>query len=325
MQHYHHLNAVDLPPGSPPAIVTIGVFDGVHRGHQYLVRQVVEEARRTEHLAVVLTLFPHPDRVIRNQTGRYYLTTPEQKAVLLGELGVDIVVTHPFDTETRTMRARTFVDLLREKLNMSSLRITRDFALGYQREGNLGFLSTLGAQLGYTVQEITLVMDDGQHVISSTTIREALSSGDVERAALLLGRPYFLAGTVIHGDQRGRTIGFPTANLEIWGESIVPANGVYACFATLLPESTVEPSAELEGLRYMAVTNIGYRPTFAGQNIRIEAHLLNFDADIYGRILRLEFIARLRGERKFDGLPALREQIRLDSAQAQDLLTPRQT
>lgn len=299
-QHVYHLTELRL---ERPAIVTIGVFDGVHRGHQHLISHIVREAHDAGHLAVVLTLFPHPDRVLRGQTGRYYLTPPEQKARLLHALGVDVVITHPFDDHVRHIRAADFVDLLREHLNMAGLWVTADFALGYQREGDYTFLAAQGAAKGFRVQQIDLLTDPDHRAISSSQIRAALAKGDVESAAASLGYPYRIEGEVISGDKRGRTIGFPTANLKVWEEQVIPANGVYACYAALGTE------------RYKAVTNIGVRPTFDGSELRIEAHLLDFDRDIYGHTLRLEFVARLRGEQRFDGIEALIAQIRADAAQ----------
>jgi len=308
MEHFTSLSSARL---LKPAIVTIGVFDGVHRGHQLLISQLVSEARATNRLSVVLTLFPHPDRVLHGRTGRYYLTTPDEKAELLGALGVEVVVTHPFDDAVRQIRAAEFVDQLRTYLHMTSLWMTRDFALGYKREGNFDYLSALGAEKGFGVRAIELVLNGSHAAISSSAIREALGAGDVEQAAESLGRPYSVAGTVIRGDRRGHTIGFPTANLDVWEEQILPGNGVYACMATLNTE------------RFMAVTNIGLRPTFDGTETRVEAHLLDFDRDIYGDKLRLEFVVRLRGEQKFSGIDALVAQIRRDAQRGRELLTGR--
>ena len=307
MQHIYHLSHASL---SRPSIVTIGVFDGVHRGHQHLLRQLVQGAHSSDRLAVVLTLFPHPDLVLRGLVGRYYLTTPEQKAALLGDMGVDLVITHPFDQEVRQIRAAAFVDQLKGHLKMSSLWVTADFALGYQREGNFAFLSAQGHEKGFEVREIELLMSDHTEAISSSGIREALLAGDVQKAADWLGRPYAVVGPVVHGDHRGRTIGFPTANVDVGAEQTVPAYGVYACRARLGSE------------QFMAVTNVGERPTFGGKDLRIEAYLLDFDRDIYGQSLTLEFVARLRGEQKFNGLDALVQQIRADVEQGRALLAP---
>ncbi|MFN8418207.1 MAG: bifunctional riboflavin kinase/FAD synthetase [Anaerolineae bacterium] len=305
MNHFNNLNQIQL---DTPSVVTIGVFDGVHKGHQHLIRQLVDEAHRQGHLAVVLTLFPHPDVVLRGLTGRYYLTTPEQKAALLGDLGVDVVITHPFDDQVRHMRAATFVDDLLSHLHMRGLWVTADFALGYQREGNPQFLAAQGKEKDFELRLVDLVMADGS-TISSSHIRDSLLAGDVTIAAASLGRNYRVAGEVIHGDKRGRTIGFPTANLKVWEQQIIPANGVYACWARLGME------------RFMAVTNIGIRPTFDGQELRIEAHLLDFDRDIYGQTLDLEFVERLRGEQKFPGFEALIQQIGIDAQRGREILS----
>src|SRR5262249_37375489 len=254
MEHIYHLSHAAL---ERPSIVTIGVFDGVHRGHQHLLHQLVQAALNTGQLAVVLTLFPHPDLVLQGLVGRYYLTTSEQKAALLGDLGIDLVITHPFDQEVRQIRAANFVDQLRSHLKMSSLWVTADFALGYQREGNFAFLSAQGREKGFEVRSVDLLVNDHTEAISSSGIREALLAGDVQKAAAWLGRPYTLVGEVVHGDHRGRTIGFPTANVDVWKEQTVPAYGVYACRARLGSEE------------FMAVTNVGERPTFGGKDLRV--------------------------------------------------------
>jgi riboflavin kinase/FMN adenylyltransferase len=305
MNHVYNLADAHL---DRPSIVTIGVFDGVHRGHQYLLSQLIKEAHATNRLAVVLTLFPHPDRVIRGLTGRYYLTTPEQKAKLLGQLGIDVVITHPFDDTVRHIRAANFVDLLRQHLHMSSLWLTSDFAMGYKREGNFTFLSAQGVEKGFEVRQLDLLVTDSS-VISSSSIREALLEGNVEKAAVLLGRPYRLEGEVTHGDQRGRTLGFPTANIAVWDEQVLPANGIYACWVTV------------GGERLMAVANVGERPTFAGKDIRVEPYILDFDRDIYGQNLALDFVTWLRKEEKFDNINALIKQMHTDVARGRAVLS----
>jgi riboflavin kinase / FMN adenylyltransferase len=306
MEHITHLTLAKL---TRPSVVTIGVFDGVHRGHQHLISQLVQAAHTADRLAVVLTLFPHPDVVLRGLTGRYYLTTPDDKAALLGDLGVDVVITHPFDDEVRHVRAAAFVDQLRTHLNLSSLWVTADFALGYQREGDFAYLTAQGRAKGFDVRQTDLIQANQHGTISSSEIRSVLAEGQVDVAAERLGRLYRVSGTVVKGDQRGRTIGFPTANLDVWDAQVIPAMGVYACWAQLGTE------------RFMAVTNIGVRPTFDGQALRIEAHLLGFDRDIYGDLLTVEFVARLRGEQKFSGLEALVQQIKADVARGSRLLT----
>jgi riboflavin kinase / FMN adenylyltransferase len=303
MQHLTSLEEMQLEQAS---MVTIGVFDGVHKGHQALIRQLVEEAHQAGQLAVVLSFHPHPDVFLRNIEGRYYLTTPEERAALLGEMGVDIVVTHPFNDDVRTMRAALFVEKLVKYLKMDLLRVGTDFAMGYKREGNVAYLTELGQKLGYELRPIELLHNDG--VISSSSIRQLLAEGNVEHAADLLGRSYSVSGEVIKGDQRGRTIGVPTANMAVWSQQVLPMNGVYAGWAWLGNE------------RFMAVTNLGVRPTFDGKALSLEPHLLDFDRDIYGETLHLSFERRLRGEQKFAGIDALKAQLAHDIATGRSIL-----
>lgn len=304
-KHIRSLQDIQL---DKPAIVTIGVFDGVHLGHQQLVQQLVTEARANDHLSVVLTFFPHPDVVLKGVAGRYYLNTAEEKAALLLDLGVDLVITHAFDESVRQIRAADFVQQLCDRLKMSALWVGSNFALGYKREGTIDFLREQGLQHGFTVDSIELKTGDRGNVISSTRIREALASGDVEQVALWLNRPYEMAGIVVHGDHRGRTIGFPTANVEIWAEQQLPAFGVYACRAYLAGEAIP------------AVVNIGIQPTFEGSRLKVEAHLLDFSRTIYGETLTLEFVGMLRPEKRFNGLDELVAQISQDVEQARVML-----
>lgn len=296
MQHIQRLEDCQLAQDS---VVTIGVFDGVHRGHQALVQELVQVARQAQQRAVVMTFFPHPDIVLRGLSGRYYLTSPTQRAHLLGELGVDVVVTHPFNDDVRNIRAADFVQKLVKHLQMKALWVGEDFALGYQREGTVDYLTQLGTERGYTVKPLTLVAE-GDDAITSTAIRSHLMAGDIATANNLLGRMYHIQGEVVKGDQRGRAIGFPTANMAVWDQQILPQHGVYAGWATLGDE------------RFMAVANIGVRPTFKGQTMTVEPHLLDFDRDIYGEMLSFQFAKRLRGEQKFDGFSALKAQLTRD-------------
>jgi riboflavin kinase/FMN adenylyltransferase len=306
-QHVQSLADLQL---DRPSLVTIGVFDGMHRGHQHLIRELVEEARSTDRLAVAITFYPHPDVVIRGWTGRYYLTTPEDRAALLSQLGIDYVVTLPFDANLRQIRAADFVDQLLRHLNMTGLWVGSDFAMGYRREGNIEFLRLEGQAKGFQLEVIDLIVND-HAAISSSAIRDALQAGDVERARDLLGRSYAVSGEVVHGEARGRKIGFPTANIAAWDQLVIPANGVYAGWASLEDESE----------RYMAVTNVGTRPTFSGENVTVEAHLLDFDRDIYGRRLQFTFEHRLRSEMRFEGIAQLIEQIRRDAEAGRAVLT----
>lgn len=304
--HVHALADLDL---NQPSIVTVGMFDGVHLGHQWLISQLVERAHSQQMLAAVLTFFPHPDVVLRGIEGRYYLTSPEERAERLGSLGVDVVVSHPFNADVRQMRASQFVDNMLQYLNLARLLATPDFALGYKREGDIAYLRQQGAEKGFSVETVDLLSVDQGDVVRSALIRDALQTGEIAKANQFLGRPYRVNGEVVHGEKRGRKIGFPTANVAIWDGKLLPANGVYACRAYLGDEV------------FMAVTNIGQRPTFDGQNITVEAHLLDFERDIYGEILAVEFVEYLRGEMKFDGIESLIAQIGRDVEQGRHTLT----
>lgn len=305
MRHIRSLQAANL---DRPAAVTIGAFDGVHRGHQSLISQFVESAASSGLTPVVLTFHPLPRLVIGGFEPGFYLTLPDDRAALLGELGVELVITHPFNDEVRHIRAAAFVDSLRESLDMRALWVGADFAMGYQREGNVSFLQAEGAQKGFEVRVVDL-MDAGDERVSSSRVRAALAAGDVEEADRLLGRPHFVRGEVVFGDRRGSTIGIPTANLAIPVEMAIPARGVYAGWAGV--EEALHP----------AVVNIGLRPTFDGAAAStVEAHLLDFSADLYGQKLTLHFTARLRDEQKFSGVEALVRQIEADIRQARELL-----
>lgn len=296
-----------------PSVVTIGAFDGVHRGHQHLVRELVEYAQQRDLAPVVLTFFPHPEMVLRGSRPGFYLTMPEAKARLLSELGVDLVVTHPFDEEVRRIRAADFVTNLLESLKMASLWVGADFAMGYQREGNVDFLRQQSEARGFELRVVDLMNAGGERV-SSSRIREALAVSEVGEAARLLGRPHMVHGEVVRGEGRGRTIGIPTANLDIPRELAVPARGVYAGWV------------EFDDSRKAAVVNIGLRPTFDGSGAQtVEAHLLDFSGDLYGKTVRLYFTDWLRAEQKFSSIDALVAQIHLDIERARTLLSNRES
>ncbi len=291
------------------SVVTIGVFDGMHLGHQALVAELVARARESNRKAVALTFFPHPDKVLTTAGQRYYLTSPQERAELLLAHGIDLVITQPFDEATRRLPAAEFVRLLSQRLRMRELRVGADFALGFQRQGDIDFLRAQGQQRGFCVSTIDSITTVGGERIRSTDLRELVRAGDMLAARALLGRDYALRGEVVRGQQRGRAIGVPTANLDVWEEKIIPASGVYATWARLGDQ------------RFMAAANIGTRPTFAGESLSIEAHLLDYDGDLYGEQLSLEFLLRLRPERKFKGLEELVAQIRADIAAVRDMLT----
>ncbi len=305
MQHYWSLEDVQLED----TWLTIGSFDGVHLGHQRVVRELVAGAHKENAPAVVLTFFPHPAAILRGYDYPFYLTTPQERANLLGELGVDVVITHPFDESVAATSAWDFMVNLQKHLRMGHLRIGYDFALGKDRSGTPETLKKFGKDLGYSLTS-TASLTIENDIVSSSRIRFLLGAGQVDLAAKLLGRNYAVEGDIVVGDRRGATLGFPTANMDLWPEQAIPAAGVYVC------------KAEVRGQTWEAVTNIGVRPTFETSPVppRVEAHLLDFDDDIYGESLRLEFLQRLRGEQRFANIDALVSQIQTDVQQARQIL-----
>lgn len=296
-QHLLGLNKAQL---SQPTALAIGVFDGVHRGHEQLIRRLVTLANEQGLLPAVLSFHPHPDVILRGQTGRYYLTAPDERAQLLHELGVEIVITQPFDETIRHMSAEDFVAELRDRLRLSALVLGEGFALGHRRQGDIPFLRELGERWGFDVHAMRIARS-GDAQISSKSIREALLAGLMELVRdELLGRAYTLRGRVVRGHQRGHTLGYPTANLHVWEEQLLPAHGIYAGWATV------------RGKRFMALTNLGSRPSFAEDEITVEAYLVDFDADIYGEEMTLSFEKFLRPEERFADIDTLKRQIARD-------------
>ena len=305
MQHVRSLDAVHLE-GS---WVTIGSFDGVHLGHQAIIRRLVDGAHAQGLLAVVITFFPHPSKVLKGNGSPFYLTTPEQRADILSSLQVDLAVTLSFNKELAALTADEFIGLLSENLNLKRLLVGHDFALGRGREGNFEVLGVLGKKYHYLLEGLSPLLVAGE-LVSSSRIRELISQGNVARAAEYLGRRYAVEGKVVPGDGRGRTIGIPTANLEIWEEQLIPARGVYASIA------------DTGSIEVPSVTNIGVRPTFENQSSqpRVETHLLNFNRDLYGTNLHLEFVDFLRPERRFPSVQALVDQIQTDIQHAREVI-----
>lgn len=301
---YNSLNAAHLDN----SWLTIGVFDGVHRGHQAIIQQLTAGAHENGAPAVVITFSPHPAFVLAGREIKL-LTIPDERADLLFKLGVDAVINMQFTRELASHTAEDFMAELKRRLGLSNLVIGYDFALGKDRAGNFERLTGIGRELGYSVSRVDPMRQAGE-VISSTLIRQAIADGAVRQAAGKLGRNYALTGSVIPGDGRGRTIGIPTANVDFPLEKAVPANGVYACLAVL------------GQARHQAVVNIGLRPTFNTGDIlpHVEAHLLDYAGDLYGQTLTLEFVERLRDEQKFPSVDALVTQIRTDITTARGLL-----
>lgn len=301
---------------SRPTALTIGNFDGIHRGHQTLLRELQQIAAQGGMASAILTFDPHPLAVLRPDQPLHLLTTPLERLHLAARWGIDLGILHPFTRAVAAQEPAEFIGHLMQVLKMRALVVGPDFALGRNRSGNLDVLTELGKQLGYTIHVIEPVAWEDQPVRSSA-IRSLLTQGDVAAAANLLGRPYHATGLVVHGDQRGRQIGIPTANLQIASDKLWPADGVYATRTTVHDR----PGVNL----FNSATNLGMRPTVGGTEHRFETHLLDFPEagasdDLYGQTVTVEFIARLRGEQKFNGFAELVAQIHADIAQARALL-----
>lgn len=284
-----------------PSAVAVGVFDGVHRGHQAVLANLRDAAAGSR--IVALTFDPHPLAVVAPERAPRLLGTVDQRIEWLQAEGVDVVGILPFD-RIREWSAEAFVDVvLRRALHAEHVCIGSDFRFGYDRSGDAATLRSGG----FDVHDLPLLAESGER-ISSTAIRHHLAEGDVAAAAVLIGRPHTVRGPVVRGDGRGRTIGVPTANLAPDPRVQLPANGVYAA------------RVGLRGETHPAVVNVGVRPTFDGEGVRVEAHLLDGDHDLYGRSIDVAFEERIRGERRFDGIDALVAQIRRDIETARSLL-----
>lgn len=305
MQHYRSLEEVSLKN----SFLTVGVFDGVHRGHREIIHKLVQDAHANNAPAVVLTFDPHPASVLSGKEIRC-LTTPDERADLLGSLGVDAVITQRFTPDLSTVPAHEYMSRLKAHLGLRHMLIGYDFALGKGREGNAPRLTEIGTELGYTV-EVVPALSDESGVISSTEIRKLVSIGNMTEASKLLGYPYRMGGEVIHGAGRGKQINFPTANVDYAKTKATPPNGIYACWARLGDE------------RFMAATNIGLNPTFTPERKTpsLEAYLLDFDRDIYGEVMTLEFVMRLRDEIRYTSVEALINQIHDDVNQTRNILS----
>ncbi len=290
-----------------PTYLAIGVFDGVHRGHQNLIQSMVSAARTNGARPAVLTFHPHPSAIINGELDRFYICSLEERVDLLAQQGLDLVITHPFDETVRQTRAANFIDQLRRHLDLSQLW-GGSFALGYNREGDLPYLQQLGEEKGFIINTFSGMTEWDGHRVSSSRVRRSLNNGNMNDVSGCLGRLFRVTGTVIHGDGRGRTIGIPTANLSIWDEQLLPATGVYATHAWV------------NGQRYQAATNVGFRPTVNNSSLNVEAHLLKFDSDIYGQDIILEFVKRIRDEQKFPDIASLVAQIQEDISRVPSLL-----
>jgi len=292
-------------------VLTIGNFDGLHVGHRAIMRTVVARARDLGGEAVVYTFEPHPRKVLRPDRPPQLLTTLDQKIELLQEMGIDIAIFEPFDREFAAMEPSTFVsEYIHRRIRPMEVFVGYDFRFGRDREGSMRLLTEMGPRLGFSVTIVPEVTIDGRDV-NSTRIRELLSEGDVRETQRLLGRPFCTRGIIVEGQRRGRTLGFPTANISPQNE-VLPGAGVYAGWARFVDDG--DPA---RGVEIPSVMNVGRRPTFNDDmSFVAEAHLIDFEGDVYGRRIDLTFERRLRAERKFAGPEELKVQIAKDVAEA---------
>jgi riboflavin kinase / FMN adenylyltransferase len=302
--------AGELALGGRSVSVAIGIFDGVHLGHQRILSRTVSDARRHDATSAAITFDRHPNAIVAPDRTPPMIYSLGQRLRGIGALGIETTWLIRFDRAFSEQSGEAFVrDLARESGQIQSICIGRDFTFGHKRTGNVALLKTLGQELGFVINALAPVSCDGK-VISSTRIREAIQNGDLQAASQMLGRLYSVAGRVVPGQQLGKQLGFPTANLDVTGLAL-PPNGVYA------------GSAQVAGRRYQAVANIGYRPTLQQPEptICIEVHLLNFCGDIYDQEVEFQFTKRLRAEEKFPSIDALKGQIEKDITAARALLS----
>jgi len=290
------------------SIITLGNFDGLHLGHQELIRKIILRAEETGGLSMVVTFRPHPLKILAPEKCPPLISIYEEKIQLLEKLGIDVLVKIPFTLDFSAMEPRDFVkNILVNILGAKEIFVGYNYRFGKGRKGNILMLRDLGNELGFIVREVEQVSLNGE-VISSTRIRQLLINGDVEHAARLLGRPYALCGIVVKGDGRGRGLGFPTANI-VSRHTIIPSDGVYAVRLFVRDKY------------YNGIVNIGMRPTFDAKSMAIEVHIFDFDEDIYGEELTVYFAGKIRDERKFSSVEALINQINADINSAKNRLS----
>ncbi|PZR23533.1 MAG: riboflavin biosynthesis protein RibF [Flavobacterium psychrophilum] len=282
-------------------IVTLGTFDGVHKGHKSILEKLTNSSKQSGCESVVLTFFPHPRMVLQQNSDLKLLNTMDEKAALLEKQGIDNLIIHPFDMAFSRLTAEEFVrDVLVEGLNIAKIIIGHDHRFGRNRTANIDDLIRFGEEYGFEVEKISALAID-EVSVSSTKIRHALNEGHIDVANNFLGYPYFINGTVVEGKQLGRTIGFPTANIQpTESYKLIPANGVYVV------------SSEINGKTVHGMMNIGTRPTVNGIGTTIEVHYLNFNEDLYGKPVKVNFHHRLRDEVKFESFDLLKQQIEKD-------------
>lgn len=305
MHHYSSLKELH----ASDAWVTIGTFDGVHLGHQSIIQNMVAGAKDSSAPAFVITFHPHPAVFLKKVQSTCYLTSPDERAGYLLDLGVSGVVTLDFNENLAHQSAREFIESLSKATHLRHLWVGYDFALGHDRHGNSDVLTSLGQEYGFEVHVFSPVKKDSK-VISSSQIRKWVAAGEMNHAAKWLGRWYSVQGRVIHGDGRGRLLGIPTANLQVWPEKCLPEPGVYTAWANI------------QNHKWMSVLNLGFRPTFNEKALepRLEVHVLDLSADLYDQQINLELVQRLRPEQRFSSLDLLVAQIHQDIQTTREVL-----
>ncbi|NBC28101.1 MAG: bifunctional riboflavin kinase/FAD synthetase [Bacteroidetes bacterium] len=292
-------------------VLTVGTFDGVHEGHKVLIGTVVKKAKALGARSVIVTFDPHPRNIINpGSDGIKLLSTLPERCELLADLGIDQMVVIPFDRDFSLLSSEEFVrDVIWKKIGVQEFVLGYDHQFGKDREGSIETVRKLGDELGFSAHVVSR-QEVGNKTVSSTSIRNALQKdGDVEQASEFLGRYYILNGTVVHGDKRGKQIGYPTANIQIeMSKKVIPKEGVYAVWARVDDEY------------HPGMMNIGNRPTFDGTEIKMETHIFSFDEDIYGKEIQVQFVKRIREEKKFNGVDPLMKQLEKDQKKAKEIL-----
>lgn len=315
MQRWHGLEAI--PSGWGHCVVTIGVFDGVHRGHAEIIGRAVDQARQRGVPSVLITFVPHPSEVVRPGSHPPVLTTIVRRAELVEALGLDVFLALPFTLEFSRLPADEFVHrVLVEQLHASRVIVGENFRFGHKAAGDVAELHRLGTRFGFTAEGITLLREGGM-TLSATYVRSCVQAGDMPAAATALGRPHRVDGIVERGDRRGRDLGFPTANLRTEQWAAVPADGVYAGRVVRLDEWGRTVDGPPLGA---AAISVGTNPTFEVRQRRVEAFVLDFDGDLYGDALGIEFLVRLRGMERYESLDALTAQMHEDVARTREIV-----
>jgi riboflavin kinase/FMN adenylyltransferase len=307
------LRSIDDLPADQPFALTIGMFDGVHRGHRRAIRALVQAARAGHARAVVLTFDPHPAQVLRGSAPPL-LCSAEEKLARLAALGVETTVVQHFDKAFADQAPDVFLDRICAGRRMVALVMTGESAFGRDRTGIIETIRRLGAEMNFRVIEVPRVESTGG-TLSSTSLRALVAEGQLAKARSLLGRDHAVIGRVVKGNRRGRDLGYPTANLEFEKPVVLPVDGIYAVRASWGGRDPLKPSHRAEG-----VASLGVRPTFGGGDRLLEVHLFDLDRDLYGTVLRVEFVRRLRGEKMFGSVAALVRQMDRDSARARRIL-----